>query len=425
MKALLRRPDFRRLFVGVFATMFGESALLLVLAIWVKELTGSSSLAGATLFAVVAPALAAPVLGWVVDRFRRRPFLIGVIASTMVVLLPLLFVRDAGDVWIIYAVGFCYGATMLLSSAALNGLIKEMLPEELLADANGVLQTVRQGLRLVAPLGGAALLTLIGSRAVIGLNLGCLLIGGLALLSLRLREPNPAAPELRWLAEVGAGLRHLFGPPALRRVTVGLAIAVTAIGLAETLVFAYVDQGLHRPPAFVSVIVCVQGVGGLTGGLFAARIIRAIGEVGTAALGVLLFAVGFGGLAYPNLVLGFACAILFGLAIPITVVALNTLLQRTTPSQFVGRTSAAAEAVIGTPQTLSIVLGAVLVTVFDYRALFGVMAVVMGASAAYLFAGRAMGRPAEVSDAAASGGGEVPQPREPLLDLDDRGVGQR
>ena len=89
-------------------------------------------------------------------------------------------------------------------------------------------------------------------------------------------------------------------------------MAVAVIGLTETLVFAYVDQGLHRPPAFVSVLVCVQGVGGLTGGLLAARIVRRLGEVGATAMGVLLFAVGFGLFAFPNIWLGFASAIIAG-----------------------------------------------------------------------------------------------------------------
>ena len=85
---------------------------------------------------------------------------------------------------------------------------------------------------------------------------------------------------MRWLREVDAGLKHLFGPPALRRATIGFVMAVAVIGLTETLVFAYVDQGLHRPPAFVSVLVCVQGVGGLTGGLLAARVVRPPGRGG-------------------------------------------------------------------------------------------------------------------------------------------------
>ena len=125
--------------------------------------------------------------------------------------------------------------------------------------------------------------------------------------------------------------------------------------MAETLVFAYVDQGLHRSPAFVSVIVCVQGVGGLTGGLLASRVIRRIGEVGTAALGVLLFAVGFGGFAYPNLVLGFVCAAVLGFGIPLAIVGFNTLLQRVTPAGVMGRV--AAQAVLGTDASIASLRG--------------------------------------------------------------------
>jgi MFS family permease len=423
MRSVLGRPDFRLLFLGVVATMVGESALLLVLAIWVKDLTDSNSLAGLTLFAVVAAVLVAPLLGWVVDRFRRRPFLVVVVLATAVALAPLLLVRDRGDVWIIYVVAVLYGVSMLMVSAALNALIKEMLPDDLLAAANGALQTVRQGLRLVGPLGGAGLFSAMGGPAVAVLAMVCLVIGGGAIAAVRTVEAAPAPPQLHWLAEVAAGQRHLFGPVALRKATIGLVLAVTVIGFVETLIFAYVDEGLHRGPAFVSVIVGVQGVGGLTGGLVAARVVGRFGEIGTTALGLFAVAVAFAGLTYPHLVLAFASAVVAGAGIPWTLVGFNTLMQRITDGAVLGRVSAAAEAVIGGTQALSIVAGAALVAVVDYRALFAVMGGVLAFAGAYLFNARRLSPPlpsaVEPATSLASGGLVATPPGEMVLDLDD------
>ena len=61
MRAILSRPDVRLLLAGQTLSMFGDWAMLIVLAVWMKVLTGSSSAAGLVFFVFAA------------RRARRRP----------------------------------------------------------------------------------------------------------------------------------------------------------------------------------------------------------------------------------------------------------------------------------------------------------------------------------------------------------------
>ena len=65
-------PGFKLLFSGLLASLAGDSLMLLMLAVWVKDLTGSSGAAGLTFFFLAIPAFIGPVLGLYVDRLRRR-----------------------------------------------------------------------------------------------------------------------------------------------------------------------------------------------------------------------------------------------------------------------------------------------------------------------------------------------------------------
>ena len=44
MRQAFRQPGFTRLYAGLTASMFGDSAMLLVLSMWVKTITGSNSM---------------------------------------------------------------------------------------------------------------------------------------------------------------------------------------------------------------------------------------------------------------------------------------------------------------------------------------------------------------------------------------------
>jgi len=106
--------------------------------------------------------------------------------------------------------------------------------------------------------------------------------------------------------------------------------------------------------------------------------------------------------------------IVFGAAIPWLVVGLISLAQRVTPPELQGRVYAATETLITTPQTISIALGAALITVAGYQALLLTMAAIMALAACYLLTRpeqrRTARRPATRTAAATSPAGQRSHP---------------
>jgi MFS family permease len=394
MRRVLARRDMRLYLFGHTLSVFGDTALWLALAIWAKELTGSSGAAGMVMFFLAAPQLISPLAGLLVDRIRRRPLLIVTNLAMAAAVLPLLLVNDAGDVWILYAVTALYGLSFSILGAGGSALLATMLPIDELADANGVMQTAREGLRLVAPLAGAALYTAAGGAAVALLDAATFVIATGALALMRVSEPPPAPRDDGPLTAVAAGARHLLDTVPLRRLTVACAVALLVIGFSETVTFEIAGTGLHRDASFVGVLIAVQGIGAVAGALTAATFIRRAGEIPVAGAGMIVFSLGTTLLTSGSLAVVLVGIVLFGVGIPWLVVALFTLLQRTTPGELQGRTYSAIEVLVGTPQTVSIALGAVAIAFVDYRVLLLVEAAVVAGAGAWLLTRREQAVPA-------------------------------
>jgi MFS family permease len=388
MRRVLARRDMRLYLAGHTLSVFGDTALWLALGIWAKELTGSSAAAGMVFFFLAAPQLVSPLFGMVVDRVRRRPLLVVANLATAAAVLPLLFVHDSGDVWILYAVTLAYGVSFTVLGAGGSALLATMLPADELADANGVMQTAREGLRLIAPLAGAALYTAAGGAAVALFDVATFVIAAALLAAMKVTESRPEPCAERMRDRLVAGARHLRVTTPLRRLTVACAVALLVIGFSETLTYEIAGTGLHREAAFVGVLLAFQGIGAVLGAVTAAPLVRRVGEIGTAGLGMIVFSFGTTLLTSGTLAIVLAGKILFGVGIPLIVVALFTLLQRTTPGPLQGRTYSAIEVLVGTPQTLSIAVGAAAVAVVDYRVLLLVEAAVVAAAGAWLLTRR-------------------------------------
>ena len=384
MRDLLRNRDFRLLFAGQTLSMFGDMALLLVLAMWAKELTGSNGVAGTVFGALVVPSLLAPLAGVVIDRFRRRTVMIVTDLATAAVVLLLLLVDGREDLWLLYVVAFLYGFSLVAFSSARSALLPAMVDDDLLGQANGSLSTGREALRLVAPLAGAALYAAFGGPAVAVLDAATFLVSAAALMALRVREPAPQRPTGgHFVAEAAAGGRHLLTNPVLRATVVATVICMLGIGISESAYFAVVDDGLGKPVEFVGVLSAVQGVGAILAGVAITGIIRRTGELRPMAWGFAALAAGAFLTTTGSLLPVAAGVLLFGAGLPVLVVCLTTTIQRRTPTGLQGRAFTAFELFVGVPQLLSILGGALAVTLFDYRLSMAAMGLGLAAAGVY------------------------------------------
>ncbi|UWX80014.1 MFS transporter [Arthrobacter jinronghuae] len=373
---VLRVPGFRRLaFAWVFSN-FGDSVLFLTAAIWVKQLTGSDAAAGLVFAALGLPALLAPFTGRLADRYRHRPLLIFNNLGAGVVILALLAVRGVDTVWLVYAVIFVYAISSYITAAAQSGLLRDLLDTRLLAPANGILSSIDQGLRIVSPLAGAGMLALWGMHTVVLLASACFLAAALILATLKLTETVAArdAGETFWRSTT-AGVRFMARHRLLSRALLTLGIAMGATGILNVTIFATVEQGLGRPPEFLSVLLGAQGVMAVLGGLTASLVIRRFGVRRCMVFGVALLAGGVLTTALTFLPLVLAGAAAVGTGASWMVIAFVTLRQEETPPGMQGRTAAVTQVMTNLPQVAASMLAAVLIGLLPYQVLVMAMSV--------------------------------------------------
>jgi MFS family permease len=384
MRDLAKSHDARVYLIGQSFSLFGDTAMFLALGIWVKELTHSNAEAGLTFLFFPLAALFSPLAGMVVDRVRRRPTLVWVNFLSAALVMLLLFVHNASDIWIVYLTMFLYSFAGNFIGSAQSAFLTTLLPPEQLGDANGFLRTVREGLRLVAPLVGAGLFVIVGGHWIAALDSATFVIAGFSILALHVREEKPVRTPEHFLTEISAGFHHVAQTPILRRIAISLAVALSVVGFIETAIFAITSDELHRSPSFIGVLMAAQGVGALIGGPLSAPVMRRIGERWLCGVGLVGIVVGSLLLEGGSLATVLMGGVAFGVALPPLLVGAYTLLQLRTPSELQGRAFSAFDLIASLPQTMSIGVGAILVTIIGYRGELTIIAVVVAIAALVL-----------------------------------------
>jgi MFS family permease len=268
---VLRHPDFRYLFAGQAASVIGDQVVVVALALFVTERTGSASDLGLVLGAQATALVTLILFGGVwADRLPRHRIMIWADAVRAVLhgLLAGLVLAGIVRVWEIVAIETAFGAAQAFFQPAYSGLLPETVPEGLIQDARALTEATSNVAIVVGPALATVLVLGLGAGEAFALDAATFVVSAVLLARVAGRPhateaavPEPAVQALR------AGWREVRSRTWVW-VTIaaftGAVFCVYAPWYALAPLVARVDYG---GAGVFGLLEGVGGVGAVCGGL--------------------------------------------------------------------------------------------------------------------------------------------------------------
>ena len=336
----LRNRDFRLLWTGQTVSTFGDFVIAVALPFQILALGGGALELG--IFGAitsVASIVFVLVGGAIADRVpRRRIILTGDLASGLVVgALAVLSATRGLCLEHLYASAAFFGAARSFFIPAIQALVPEIVPGEILQAANSVRGLSRQLGLLAGPVVGGVLVAVAGLPAAFGVDAATFLVSVLLFRLARPPRHEPAAPA-PLLRQVREGLTYTFAVPWLWIFIFAWAIVILGmVGPLEIALPILVTQVLRGDARLFGTITAAVGLGQVVAGIALAQLrVRrlGIGICVCAAVGGVALA-GMGVAADIPVVLG--CAAAFGAQFVGVGVLWTTAVQKHVPRDLLGR----------------------------------------------------------------------------------------
>jgi MFS family permease len=335
----LRHRDFRLLWAGQSVSIFGNFIHGVALPFQILALGGGAleiGLWGAILS--VATIVFLLLGGAIADRFSRRTIILANDFASGLVVAAVATLSAAGALRIehLYAEAFLFGATHSFFEPALNALIPDLVPADVLQSGNAIRGMSRQIALIGGPVVGGALAA-VGLPLAFGADAASFFASFAALWLARppRRDSAGAAPLLRQIRE---GLAYTFSVPWLWIFIFAWAIVVLGtFGPLNVAVPIFVRDVLRGDARLYGTITAAVGVGDIVTGLLLARFrVRRLG-IAICLFGILggLALIGMGLVPMVSATLAFAAV--FGAQFVGVGVLWTTAVQKHVPRDLLGR----------------------------------------------------------------------------------------
>jgi MFS family permease len=373
---LLREaPGFRRLFLATLTSSVGTYLAVVALTIHVyDESGGNANWVGALLIADFLPVIVIGLaFGPLLDRLPRRRILVAsdLIRAAVFCVLP--FADGPGQ---IVGLALVAGiATSFFRPAVFAGL-PNLVPDERLPTANGLLQSAENFTWAVGAVAGGAVVKLGGTDVAYWVNAVTFVVSALLVLGIRqsLEEAiRDGAGQPGYMAQVREGLAVVGSSRALVTIVVAWSVATVAQAIGNVSEIFLARDVFGAGSLGFGVLVATAALGLFAGSLAGGPLIDRLGIRTPYLASIILMALGFAvAAASPWFWLAVAIVVVSGFGNGVAVVCNAVLVQRAVPDRIRGRAFTLVMSIGYACFGLGMILAGPLTNAFGARVAWGI-----------------------------------------------------
>jgi MFS family permease len=329
-----------------------------------------------------------PIAGVFVDRWPLKPTMI---ASDLIRAAFALLLIPATEVWHVYVVLASLSCVSAFFGPAQGVTIRSHVPTAGLMSANALMQIAFMGSRIIGPATAGAIVASFTPQVCYAIDVVSFLVSAGLIASVAIQRPASLQPSSEsssnrihgiWL-DMKVGMRFILHHAAVLFFVLAMAAGLFTIGCFGPLISLYVRDTLHASAGFFGYVSGMIGVGLLVGTQIVRQIARKASDTGLVLWG--LFGIGAGVLllgAVPHIVAALVATFAIGFSFAAIMVPAQTLIQRETPPDMLGRVGSTNLSVIFLGQILGLAASGVLAELVGVRTVFFLCAALSVALAA-------------------------------------------
>jgi MFS family permease len=271
---VLRHQDFRYLFLGQAASMVGDRVVVVAIALYITQHTGSPTDLGVVLGAQALALVALLLFGGVwADRLPRHRIMIATdaVRGTLHAILAALIFLGAARIWEIVLIETLFGAAQAFFQPAYTGLIPQTVPESLIQDAQALTESVSNVAFLVGPALATALVLGIGAGEAFAFDAATFVLSALLLLRVHPRSRGHSSAPASLRRELHDGWREVRSRTWVWVTIVVFAGAVMCVYAPWYALAPIISRDVYGGAGVFGVLESLAGVGAVAGALIGLR----------------------------------------------------------------------------------------------------------------------------------------------------------